>query len=135
VKIFPERITIIQGSSSGGLFVGAYISAVPAPGANNDFNPGGVPAWPGTLASPYGRLDLVPVAACNLTGLKAGLDGQLVIIRNATAIGSGILITLNNLNGGSLAANQFSYLADFTLPPGDAQTMVYYAGSINKWVL
>lgn len=136
MRIFPERITINQSGGAAGVgFVGAYIQAVPAAGANNDFNPGGAPPWPGTSGNPYGRLDLLPGASCNLTGLVAGLDGQIMIIRNAAAIGSGINVTLNNLNGGSAAANQFSFVADMVMPPGDTVTAVYYAGSVNKWVL
>lgn len=132
MRIFPERLVFnTGGSSSGGLFVGAYISAAAAPGANNDFNPGGAPAWPGTLAAPYGRLDITCSAAWNLTGLVAGLDGQLVILRNASAFNG----TLNNLNGGSTAANQFTNSFDQFLAPGASQEIVYYAGAVNKWVV
>ncbi len=115
---FKQGAQVTPGT--GGLFLGALIVAAPAGGANNNFNPGGSPAWPGTLLAPYGRLDLNPPADCSLTGLLAGLDGQLVYIRNISAFN----ITLDNLNAGSTAANQFSSPGDMMLTP---RTAIPYA--------
>src|ERR1700744_1957389 len=90
-------------TNSGG-FVGAYTTAIVAAGANNNVLPAGA-GWPGSTASPYGRVDFVGAAGdFNVTGGVGGLDGQIVIFRNATAFNC----TLNTLNVGSLAANQFA---------------------------
>jgi hypothetical protein len=118
----------------GGGFTGAYISTAVAAGANNNVNPGGAPAWPGTLSAPYGQLDLTGAAGdFNLTGLLAGLNLQQVVIRNATNFNG----TLNDQNAGSLAANRFAIggAGDTLLPAGVSILAVYYAGSINRWVI
>lgn len=135
-------LSILQsgGSGSGGAgggFAGKYISAAAVAGANNNFNPGGAPAWPGTAAAPYGRLDLTGAAGdFNISGLVAGRDGQELIIRNTTAHNC----TLNDQNAGSTAANRFAIgdgtgANDTILPPGVSITACYYGGTVNRWVV
>jgi hypothetical protein len=114
--------------------VGAYTTAVVAAGANNNVLPVGA-GWPGTTSAPYGRVDFTGAAAdFNVTGVVAALDGQIVIFRNATAFNC----TLNNINAGSVAANQFAIDTaglDTVLAPGMSIHTVYYAGSVNKYVV
>src|ERR1700704_4966269 len=84
---------------------GAYLAYASPSGANNDVNPGG--GWPALAGVPYTTLDVTLAAgAANWTGLVAGTDGQLCVIRNNDAANS---LTLNNANAGSAAANRFSY--------------------------
>lgn len=117
-------------STTGGILATAVLSA----GANNNLDP--IAAWP----AGFGRLDLNAAAgAANVTGLKAGIDGQQIVIRNLPSSGNNV--TLNNQNAGSLAANQFQGLslaspnADMILVPGSAILLMYYAGSLNYWVM
>ena len=118
--------------SAGGGFAGAEISAAPAAGANNNFDPGG--GWPGTATAPNGVLVLTDggtPGACNLTGLKAGQARQLVTIVNNRTNDA----VLNDANGGSLAANRFSTGGiDITLPPGGSVDGVY-SSTLSRWVL
>lgn len=70
-------------------------------------------------------LDVTLTANSNWTGLLAGADKQPLIIRNNPASGAFVL-TLNNANAGSLAANRFSASGDFALVPGSAVLLLYY---------
>lgn len=100
-------------------------TAALAAGANNNLNPGG--GWPVN----YGRLFLTAGAgAANVTGLVAGLDNQWVLIVNDDPSNN---ITLNSMNGGSAAANQFDYATDLVLPPF-ATTIVVYDATEAKWI-
>jgi hypothetical protein len=119
--------TFVQTKSGGGGGnAGKYLSAPLAAGATNDFNPGS--GWP----TGYGRLDLVPGGAATLNSLVGGADGQEVIVRNASTTQT---ITIPVAGGGS-AANEFTGGGGGTiLPPLTAKLIVYYAGTINNWVL
>jgi hypothetical protein len=99
------------------------IDAVPASGANNNYNPGA------DFSASTGFVDLTPTANCNITGLLAGFDGQIVIITNLSAF----VLTLNALNSGSLSANQFRMVGDFALAQNNGQSFKYSA-TIGKWV-
>jgi len=111
--------------------VGTYTTATVAAGANNNVLPNGA-GWPGTAASPYGRVDFQGAAAdFSVSGLVAGLDGQIAILRNNTAFN----MTLVDSGGGSASANQLAIGFDTTLAAGNSLTAVYYAGSVNKWVV
>jgi hypothetical protein len=99
------------------------VNAVPAAGANNNYSAGGL------FGAPTGFLDLTPAANCNITGLLAGFDGQIVVITNL----SGFILTLNANNGGSLAANQFRMVADFIIPLNNSKSFKY-SSTIGKWV-
>lgn len=120
----------VAGSPSPGTgvtSVGGFSAFVSPAGAQNNVNPGsGFPAA-------IGRIDADTSAGdANWTGMLAGVDGQIVIIRNATGANN---LTLNSENAGSTAANRFTAAADMTLPPGGAIWAIYYAGSVNRWVL
>jgi len=86
--------------------------------ANNEFGP------------LIGFIDLTPPTNCNITGLMAGFDGQIVTITN---LAPGVTVTLNALNGGSVLANQFRMVADFLLPTNNSKSFRYSA-TIGKWV-
>lgn len=105
----------------------AYAAFASPAGANNDVVPGA--GWPTGI----GRLDVTLAAGvANWTGMVAGTDGQMVLLANADAANT---LTLNNQNVGSAAANRFRGPGDLALPPGDTVLAVYYAGSVNRWVL
>lgn len=99
------------------------IVATPNAGANNNFNAGG------EFGFAVGFLDLTPAAPCNITGLLAGTDGQIVIITNRTSQ----QVTLNALNAGSLAANQFRMAQDAILTQYNGRSFKYSA-SLGLWV-
>lgn len=107
--------------------VGGFSAFVSPAGGQNDVNPGsGFPAL-------LGRIDVDTSAGnANWTGLLAGVDGQIVVIRNAAGANN---LTLNNQNAGSTAANRFAAAGDFTLVPGNAIWVIYYGGSVNRWVI
>jgi hypothetical protein len=114
------------GGGGGGGTLGAYVTATVAAGATNNFAPAG-------FSTSTGRLDIDPNAgASNITGLTAGADGQEVLIANIDAANN---LTLNNQNVGSTAANRFRMATDLVLVPGAAVLAVYYAGTVNRWVI
>lgn len=120
------------GGGSGG-FAGAEINAAPLAGNNDDFNPGGSPAWPGTLAAPYGILILTDGAtpgAATLTGLLAGLARQQVILVNNRATA----VTLNNQSVASVAANRFLIGIDLFIDVGVSVGMTY-SQTLSRWMV
>ncbi len=104
--------------------LGAYLLAAVPAGSSNDFNPGG--AWP-----TIGRLDVtLALGAATLTGLVAGTDGQLVLLFNADPANN---LTLDNQNAASAAANRFEASGNWSIVPGGALWLAYYAGTVNRW--
>jgi Collagen triple helix repeat (20 copies) len=101
----------------------AVIDAVPASGANNNYAPAG-------FVATTGFLDLTPTAVCNITGLTAGADGQIVTITNLSTFN----MTLNARNSGSTGANQFRMAADQILTQYNSRTFKYSV-TIGQWVL
>jgi hypothetical protein len=97
-------------------------TAVPATGANNNYAPV-------TFGATTGFLELTPAGVANITGLVAGFNGQLVTITNL----SSFALTLNALNAGSTAANQFRLPADMILTQNNAQSF-RYSTTIGKWI-
>lgn len=96
-----------------------------AAGANNNLAPA-------SFNSGTGRLELNSTAGvANITGLMAGFDGQRVILRN---IGANT-VTLNLLNAGSAAANQFNGVADTAIAANQAIEIMYYGETILKWII
>jgi len=109
--------------AAGIVELGPYLSVASVSGVTNNFNPGG--AWP-----TIGRLHIDTTAGnTELTGLIAGTDGQMVLIRNTGANN----LQLDNANAGSAAANQFQAIGDFVMIQNGRVFAVYYAGVINKW--
>ncbi len=92
-------------------------------GTENDYSVGG------TMGPTIGFIDLSPIGTCNITGLAAGYDTQLVIITNLTANS----LTLNALNSGSTSANQFRMGFDLTLTQFNSQSFEYSL-TIGKWI-
>jgi hypothetical protein len=99
------------------------VYAAPIPGANNNYTAGG------QMGAAVAFIDLTPTVICNITGLQAGFDGQTVIITNLSAFA----MTLNALNVGSIAANQFRLPGDLILTQNDSKSFKYSA-TIGKWV-
>lgn len=121
-----QGVTTVVGITATPPAQGPRLSFAAAAGAANDVNPGG--GWPGL----YGRLDVDTTAgAASWTGLLAGFDGQRIMIRNTGANS----LTLNNQNAGSVAANRFASSGDTVIAAGLSVEAVYYAGSVNRWVI
>jgi hypothetical protein len=121
------RVTASQIAAIASLIVPpgptTVIHAAPALGENDNYTAGA------QMSATVGFVDLTPTAVCNITGLQAGSDGQLVIITNL----SSFAMTLNALNAGSAAANQFRMAADFILTQNNSKTFKYSV-AIGKWV-
>jgi hypothetical protein len=116
------------GTVTTGLFGGGTLLTYASPaGVSNNVNPGG--AWPsGTI----GRLNVDTTAGnATWTGLVAEpKDGYGVLITN---IGANVL-TLDSLNAGSSAGNQFQYVGNLALPQYDNCLIVYYLAA-GVWVI
>lgn len=126
-------VPAFAAAGAGGGFAGAEISAAPLAGNNNNFNPGGSPVWPGTLAAPYGILILTDGAtpgAATLTGLLAGLARQQVILVNNRATA----VTLNDQSVASVAANRFLIGIDLFIDVGVSVGMTY-SPTLFRWMV
>jgi len=111
------------GGGGGGL--GSYLAYASPAGASNNVTPAG-------FGSTVGLLDVTLAAGdANWTGLAAGADKQMLIIANADTVHT---LTLNGLNGGSLAANRFRAGGDPVLPPLSALLLVYYT-TPAQWIV
>lgn len=113
--------SLVTGSGGG------YLQAT-TPGATiNDWAPTGFAG-----ASPkIGRLDVIGTdVATALNGLAGGSDGQQLVIFNGLATQT---LTINSLNVGSAAANQFQGSGNAVLAAGQSKLVMYYAGTVNKW--
>lgn len=107
--------------------LGGYLYVTVGAGENDNFNPGST--WPLGIS----RLDIDPnAAASNITGLVQAADGLIVLIRNPDSTNS---LTLVNQSSSSTAPNRFLSSGNVTLSPGQSVWAIYYAGSINAWVL
>lgn len=100
------------------------VAAVPAAGANNDYTASG------QFSPAVGFVDLAPTADCNITGLAAGGNGQIVIITNLSAH----QMILNALNTGSATANRFRMAADQILTQNNSRAFKY-STTLAKWVM
>lgn len=100
---------------------GLVATAITA-GAHNDYSPVG-------FGPTVGFLDLSPAADANITGIAAGGDGQQLIVTNLSAHN----LTLNSLNGGSMAQNQLRIVADLTLGTNNSARFVYSV-ALALWV-
>jgi hypothetical protein len=125
----PNDFVVATPTTTPAISHGALqVYASPA-GAQNNVDPTSGGAWP----VGFDRVDVTLAAGnANWTGLKAGGDGQVVIITNTDAANN---LVLNNQNNGSTAANRFRSAADITLLPGTAILVKYYAGAVNRWVV
>lgn len=95
-------------------------------GAHNDYDPG-------VAISTINRIEIDPNAGdASLTGLLAGLDGQLMLITNTDAVNN---LTLSNQDAGSAAANRFFGVASLTIPAGGSALCCYDGIVLNRWVM
>ncbi len=122
---FAETGSPITSSGTFVLERGALVVVAASAGATNDLDPGsGFPVG-------IDRVDVtLGSGAANWTGLKAGGDGQRIILSNQDAANA---LTLNKQNAGSTAANRFVAVDDMVLMPGQSWMLVYCAGSVNRW--
>lgn len=98
-------------------------AASPAAGENDNYTVSG------EMGPTIGFADLTPAGNCNITGLEAGFNGQIITITNLSAF----VMVLNALNSGSLATNQFRMFGDLSLSQNNGQTFKY-STTIGKWV-
>jgi hypothetical protein len=125
-----QVLTMVSGvpafaAGGGGGLGGSYLAYASPAGASNNVAP---PGFAGTV----GLLDVTLAAGdANWTGLAAGSDKQLLIVANADTVHT---LTLNGLNGGSLAANQFRAGGDPVLPPLSALLLCYYT-TAAQWIV
>ncbi len=104
-----------------------YIYACPA-GVLND-----VVAWSPPFTGKVRLAVTLAAGSAAWTGLLAGADGQEVTLWNSDTANT---LTLVVQNIGSLSANQFSGPAgSFTLTPGNAISLIYFAETINSWII
>lgn len=105
-----------------------YLSAVITAASTDDYTPSG--GWSNVV----GRLDIDPTTVdSTLTGLVAGSDGQRVWVCNTDAVFNLKLVVASS---SSTAANRFrGPPGTFTLSPGSRVLLVYYGGSVNRWVI
>lgn len=126
--ISASQLAFMPAAGGGGGLAGRYATA-PAAGTYNNYDPGS--GWPNSDTG--ARLIITPTGSIELTGLVAGKDGELVLIWNNAAVGSGFNMQFDNLNGGSLAANQFTISgASFILIP-QGRTLAVYDGTLALW--
>jgi len=125
-----QVLTMVSGvpqfaAGGGGGGLGSYLAYASPAGASNNVTPAG-------FGSTVGLLDVTLAAGdANWTGLAAGADKQMLIIANADTVHT---LTLNGLNGGSLAANRFRAGGDPVLPPLSALLLVYYT-TPAQWIV
>lgn len=123
----PAFITAFSsgGGGGGGSGLGTYLAYASPAGAQNNVAPTG-------FDSTVGFLDVTLASGdANWTGLLAGADQQQLIIANADTTNS---LTLNGLNAGSSAANQFRAGGDPVLPPLSAVLLCYYT-TPAQWIV
>ena len=100
-------------------------AAVPVTGQNDNYTAAGL------MGPTIGFMDLTPTGNCTITGVTAGVDGQILIITNLAAA---VTVTILALNAGSSAANQFRLVGGgVILNQYDAATFKYSV-TIGKWV-
>lgn len=125
-----QVLTMVSGvpafaAGSGGGGLGSYLAFASPAGASNNVNPAG-------FGATVGLLDVTLAAGdANWTGLAAGANEQILVIANADTTHS---LTLNGLNGGSLAANRFRAGGDPVLPPLSSVLLVYYT-TPAQWII
>lgn len=72
--------------------------------------------------------------AFNLTGIGAGLDGDVLELFNANAAG-GAVITLTQEDAASTAANRFALVGSVNLAMGGQTRVTFrYVTAVNRWV-
>ncbi len=113
------------GGAGGPGAAGSLITNTPGAGTITGFAPTG-------FGVTTGRLDIVSDATgTTLNDLTAGFDGQRLCIRNT---GTGTL-TLTSQNSGSTAASRFAGVGDVGIIAGDKADLIYYGGSVARWVM
>src|SRR5207302_6631324 len=102
------------------LGVDKIISPAQITADQNDYNPTGL--------ATAGVLRLTTDALRNLTGLQAGIPGQVLLIHNVGAFD----LVLNAQNAGSVATNRFALFGDLTLS-ADQFGILWYDGTSTRW--
>lgn len=105
---------------------GLVTDSAPGSGALTNYAPTGF--GPSTAF-----LDIVADdAGTTINDLPIGTPFQRVRVRNKGLVGE---LDLANANAGSTAAKRFSGAGPVGLPPGDCIDIVYYPGSVNRWIM
>lgn len=125
IRLIDAQLQELYAAAYTGTIGGALVSNTPGAGTITGFAPTG-------FGITTDRLDVVSDASdTTLNDLTAGYDGQRLRIRNT---GSGML-TLVSENAGSTASTRFSGVGDVGILAGDKVDLIYYAGSVNRWVM
>lgn len=103
-----------NGAITGPFALETSISPTALSGTTNNYNP--------TDLATAAVIRLTATAAHNLTGLAGGSAGRVIVLYN---IGATHRIILKANDGGSSAANQFGFHADFDLVPSGGCVLVY----------
>ncbi len=91
----------------------------------NNFSPTG---WNGEEPNQGSILYLNVSSACSITGLAGGVPGRFALLINTGTA----TLTLIPRSGSSLAGNQFAFVSNFHLNPGQGVALVYSSVS-NQW--
>jgi len=132
--LFGQLSSGSGGGGGGGGTLTGYVAALVPAGSTDAFDPGG--GFPGTVGSPIGRLDLDPsLGNATLQGLKAGLDGQLLLVRNTDAVNTLALSGAGSGTAGDSFATEGAL--DATLNPGASILLCYYGATtgVDAWVV
>ena len=117
----PDTLVGVQLDST------QYVYASPS-GTVNDVNLG-IPRFVGRV-----RVAVTLAAGdATWTGQGPGVDGQEVILWNSDATNS---LTLSVQDTGSVVGGRYAGASgSYALLPGFSISMIYYAGTVNAWVL
>lgn len=125
VRMIDTQLAELDAAAFSGVVAGTLVTSSPGAGSVTGYAPG--------ITNRTDRLD----AAADDTGttlndLTAGFDGQRLRLRNTGSTG---VLTLTNENAGSTASTRFSGVGDVGIYPGDKVDLIYYGGSVNRWVM
>lgn len=112
------------GSGGGGL-PARYVVALS--GGTIDLNPGS--GWPNSDTG--ARLIVNPSASTGINTLVAGNDGEMVLLWNNAALGSGFYVTLNNLTAGAYA--EFTLSGTALVIPPQGRSLLVYDATLGLW--
>jgi hypothetical protein len=123
--------TVLKGTASGPpiqIPLGLAVSVISPPaltGDVNDYAPTGL-ATAHIIRVDCGGVDR------SITGLEAAGVPATALIKYIVNVGSAGNLTVEELDGGSIAANQFKLGGDITLAPGDSLA-VFQSATVSKW--
>lgn len=120
---------LLTSGTIGGSFAFTGIITPSALAAQaDDYNP------TGNATSTIWELSTTASANRVITGISGGTNGRFLIVQNVNATGAGN-ITIAAQSTSSSAANRLAAPSDIVIRPGEGRTLLYVAGSTNRWTL